>query len=119
MPECHNTNAIFNTYQPSSKEYKAELVRLLKQRDKEHIRYWIHSYENKNGKDYMHVYIQGDSLCSEGIIHFTNATTELKHFKDVKGVSYSGAELSGLQYRIIEDSAKNELEFIHVDDIID
>lgn len=92
---------------------------MIKQRGKEYLRYWIHSYENNNGQDYMRVYIQGDSLCAEGIIHFTNAATDLDNFKKVKGVSYSGAELSGLQYRIIEDSGKNELEFIHLDNIID
>jgi len=117
-PECHNTNPIFDKYQPDEKEYKAELVKYLKKENTDYS-YWIHSYVNKDGRDYLRVYIQNKNLCAQGLIHFTDSAKILAHFKAVKGVSYRGAELSGLKYHIAEDSGKIEIEFIGLKDIID
>jgi hypothetical protein len=107
--KCANTNPVFAQYSPNDNEYKAELIRQLKQRDAATIHYYIDKYTERNGKPFMFILIEGDGLCAKGIIDIKNEN-KLKEFKNVKGLSYSGAEITGFQYFI--DSANWGYNFI-------
>jgi hypothetical protein len=114
-PTCTNTNRVFDQNPPASKEYKRELARSINTAGHNNVRYWIDEYMEKEGKTLMTIYIQGHGLCAKGILDITNSNgnSRLQHYKEVKGGSYSGAELSGLTYDI--DSSHGDYNFIFRD----
>jgi hypothetical protein len=118
MPECKNTNPVFEQYAVDSREYKAELVKQLHATPQDKLEYWVDQYIEKNGKPYMSVFIQAPGLCAKGILDITN-DKDLGNFKSVKGGGYRGAELKGLKYHI--DSSADNYEFVYesVEAIID
>lgn len=120
-PDCKNSNPVFDQNPPSSAIYKRDLARMINKTGHDNVRYWIDEYVAKDGKTFMTVYTQGPGLCAKGILDITNShgNERLQHFKDVKGVSYNGAELSGLAYEI--DSSHGDYNFIfkNVERIID
>ncbi|MHB0755370.1 hypothetical protein [Polaribacter sp. M15] len=68
-PKCNNKNIIFETYEPSSKKYKDELVNQLNRIDRSKLRYWLQKYDEYDGKESLYFNIQGDGLCA--ILHLT------------------------------------------------
>ena len=108
-PECKNTNPIFENYKPTDQEYKAELVKQIHLSDPAKVHYWIDRYKEINKKPFMSVNVQGDGLCATMMIDLKNPN-KLKHFKNVRGLSYSGAEIKGLQY--YTDSSTGVYNFI-------
>lgn len=108
-PECHNYNPRFERYGPKSNEYKAELARQLQLRNFQNIRYFIDKYEEIDGKPFMTVDIIGDELCAKAYIDIKNPN-KMQKFKNVKGISYSGAELAGFQYKI--DTVDGKILFL-------
>jgi len=111
-PECKSTNPRFNEYPPTANEYKAELIKKLQTINLKEAAYWIDKYYIRENTEYMTVFVQGDGLCAKMLLNINNGT-KLEHYKKVKGVSYSGAELTGLKYRI--DSANNTYSFVYED----
>ena len=111
-PECRNTNPVFAKYAPESNEYKAELIKQIKNTPSDKLTFWINKYSKKDSTDYMTVHVQGSALCAMGIFDITHAQS-LGNYKDVKGMSYQGAELRGLKYRI--DSTNGNYTFIFDD----
>ena len=107
--KCKNTNPIFNQYSPDDNEYKVELIKQLKQRDPADIHYYVDKYTERGGKPFMTISIQADGLCAKGILDIKNEN-KLKEFKNVKGLTYSGNEISKLQYYI--DSTFGTYNFI-------
>ena len=107
--KCNNTNPIFDQYSPNDNEYKVELIKQLKQRDPATVHYYINRYIERNGNPFMTVVIQADGLCARGILDIKNEN-KLREYKNVKGLTYSGAEIIGLQYFI--DSANGSYNFI-------
>ncbi len=107
--ECKNTNPIFDNYKPTDQEYKAELVKQIQLSDPAKVHYWIDRYKEINKKPFMSVNVQGDGLCATMMIDLKNPN-KLKHFKNVRGLSYSGAEIKGLQY--YTDSSTGVYNFI-------
>ena len=97
MPDCKNTNPIFDQHAVDSKEYKAELVQQLHKIPAEKLFYWIDKYIEKDGKTFMSIFIQGPGLCAKGILDITNDSS-LEYYKKQKGGGYTGAQLLGLQY---------------------
>lgn len=116
MPHCKNTNPVFDKYPIASKEYKAELVRQLNRQAPGKTRFWIDNYIEENGRKYMGMFVQGEGLCAKGILDITDSTAggfRIKHYKDIKGGGFSGAELDGLNYRI--DSSTGNYNFVLTD----
>lgn len=109
MPECKNTNPIFDRYTVDSKEYKAELVKQLHIVPADKLSYRIDEYIEKEGKIYMSIFIQGPGLCAKGLFDITNDSS-LEYYRKKKGIGYKGAELRGLQYII--DSTNGEPNLI-------
>ncbi len=108
-PKCTNTNPVFEQYAPNSNEYKSELIHQLKLRQPGDVHYWINKYEEIDRKPFMTIYIQADGLCAEGYLDIKNPN-KLQKYKNVKGISYSGAELRGLQYAI--DTINGKITFL-------
>ncbi len=106
---CKNTDPIFDNYRPTDQEYKAELVRQIRLEDPAKLHYWIDRYTEINKKPFMSVNVQGEGLCATMMIDLKNPN-KLKHFKNVRGLSYSGTEIRGLQY--YTDSTTGVCNFI-------
>ena len=106
---CNNTNPVFDKYAPSSIEYKRELTRQINIIGCNRMRYWVDGYNSEGAKEYMNISVHGDGLCAKAILNITTGSG-LAHYKEVKGMSYNGAELRGLQYRI--DSTDGNYNFI-------
>lgn len=108
-PKCTNDNPVFEEYGPKSNEYKGELVKQLQTRHFEGVRYWVDKYVEIDGKPFMTVFIQADGLCAQGYLDIKNPN-KLPQYKNVKGISYSGAEIKGLQYKI--DTIDGKIVFL-------
>lgn len=109
-PECTNYNPRFERYGPKSNEYKAELARQLQLRNFQNIRYYIDKYVEIDGKPYMTVDIIGEELCAKGYIDIKNPN-KMQKFKNVKGISYTGAEIADFQYKI--DTVEGKILFLY------
>jgi hypothetical protein len=109
--ECKSTNLIFNKYQPNSNEYNKELAKQLKITDNSKLIYKFQRYENNNGKDYIYITIQGDSLCAESAIRVLNWDDTLLAIKETKGNGYSGAVLKNLKIESMQEGAKTEFVY--------
>ncbi|MBS1773727.1 MAG: hypothetical protein JST82_12785 [Bacteroidetes bacterium] len=118
MKVCHNTNPIFDKYPIDSKEYTDELVTQISKSSLSTFEYCIEDYEAKNGKEYMLVRIQNDSVCAKMYLDVTNSN-RMENFRKLKGKSYSGAELRGLTFQIQKDSSGHHFIFDDVKRIID
>ena len=118
-PECKNNNPTFDKYVPEAPEYKTELVKQIDNIGKDNIKYWIIGYSEKEGKEFMTIWMQNGSLCAKATLDITGNETDLSQYRKVKGASYSGAELSGLHYTIKKDSTGYNFVFDAVDNIID
>jgi hypothetical protein len=115
-PECKNANPVFDQYAPDTKQYKAELIKQINAHKE--LRYWIDQYVKKDGELYMSIFIQGDGVCAKGLMDITSGKG-LENYKGMKGLSYSGAELKGLKYRIDTAAGGYSLVFESVDWIAD
>lgn len=108
-PECRNENPVFERYGPKSDEYKSELIKQIQSGTHGTIRYWADDYTEINKKPFMKVDVQGDGLCAVTYIDIKNPN-KLQHYKNVKGISYHGAEIIGLQYAI--DTIEGHIVFL-------
>ncbi len=108
---CGNSSPELDKGLPTTKEYKIELARQIK-RAGNSVSYWIGCYVREKNKDYILVFVQGKGLCAKAYLDVTN-NPRMEQFVKVQGRSYSGAELSGLKFKI--DSSANNYEFIFED----
>lgn len=109
MDRCHHPNAIFDKYSITSKKYKKELMEILKRTDSNKVAYYVGSYVVRNGKQFLYIYVKGDSLCANAVLDITN-TTKLDDYKKAKGLYYYGCTLYGLKYKI--DTMREDCSFI-------
>lgn len=117
-PVCESDNDIFNTYEPSTKIYKDELVAQLNTIDNSQLRYWLKSYNNDNGKETLYFNIQGDNLCA--ILHLTMTHwNKLERIREKKGVGRRGAEFTNLTFEIYQDSLRTQFIYKNFDRLID
>lgn len=120
MPDCDNQRAIFNEYSPDDELYKKELARIIDSSfDKTDRDYWIKDYRVVGDREYMDVFIQGENLCAVIPMDITDENKRLKHFKEVKGKSYSGAGLRNLKYTINHTDSTVDFVFNSVGRIVD
>jgi hypothetical protein len=118
MPACKNTDPVFDQFSPGSREYNTELAQQMRKQGAGGLRYWFDRYTERHGKQYITVVIQGDSLCARGEILVLNKAG-LEHMIEMKGKSYSGAELRGLRIRVEQDSGKPVFVYHGLEKIID
>ena len=127
-PACKNSNPIFNNYSPNSEEYKNELAHQLRINKSENISYWFDRYFVENSREFMEIYVQGDSICAKGIIFIRNGSLDklggikrlqLEDLIRVKGGGYQGAELDGLKFEEVRDSLTINFVFKDIESIID
>jgi hypothetical protein len=121
-PECHNTNPVFDQNSPYSKVYKDELIAQLKTVSKEDVRYWIDTYEGRNGEVFLHLFVQGGDLCAKAVLTIPPERDEKLHQKKGNwkhGYGSRGAEVIGLKYDMVQTSETTELIFQGWDGMID
>lgn len=112
---CENNNPIFENYAYDSKEYKSELIRLLKDSEGEKTKFWFGKYLDST---HILVDVQNEKICAKGHLTVEKWEGFMKNLKRVKGVSYNGP-LIGLQYKLVDDPNNPEIIFIRADKIID
>ncbi len=121
-PECRNTNPVFDQHSPYSKAYKDELLARLKTVGSDDPRWWIDTYEGREGKVFLHVFVQGDELCATAV--FTVPPEEAGKLHEKKGnwkhgYGYSGAEVIGMKYDIVQTEGMTELIYRGRERVID
>jgi hypothetical protein len=98
-PNCENRNPIFDKYNINSLEYKTELLTQIEKYGQDNFEYWLNDYIEENGKDYIIVNIQNDSLCAKCMIQ-VNSWNKIEGIRKTKGKGYNGAKLKGLTFSI-------------------
>lgn len=111
-------NPVFDQYIPGEKVYNDELIQRINMIDIRNLRYWLKEYWVKNGQEEICFYIQGDGLCAEMVMKVNN-WSQLEALRKVKGITYRGAEFTGLKYEVLSDSGKTEFIFKSYTSIID
>ena len=117
-PNCNNQNAVFETNLPESKTYKDELVKQLANVDQSKLSYWFQKYEQQNGSEFLHFYVQGDDLCATLVLTMKN-WHKLEHVRDKKGNSYHGAQFTNLKFYIQQDSLSTTFVYQTFEKVID
>lgn len=117
-PKCENKNPIFDEFNIDSEKYKLELLNQINKYGKENLTYWLDSYLEDNGKEYIIVNIQNNYLCAKGMIRVKD-WSKLKGIKRTKGIGYIGAKLKGLSFIIDKDSLKTEFIYKDITRIVD
>lgn len=115
---CKNQDPIFERSSYSSQEYKQELAGRIDKLGMDNLSYWFDSYVQLNGRDYILVNIQNDSLCATGMIQ-VNDWNKMEEIERTKGASYKGAELKGLSFDVTKDPAGVEFIYRTLDRIVD
>ncbi len=115
-PECENSNQIFDKYSFDSEEYKAELISQISKYD--NIEYWFNKYIEEEGKEYLIVNAQNNSICAKAIIQ-VNDWNKIEDIKRTKGLGYRGAKLKGLKFDIEKDSIKTYFIYKDIESILD
>ncbi len=117
--DCKNNNPVFDANTPGSKPYKEELTKQLAKAEKNSLKYWVNSYKEIDGQQYMIVDITGNDLCATAQMAISPEDKKLQDFIKAKGQGFNGAELEGLQYGITSDSEGGHFIFKDVIKIID
>ena len=117
-PVCENINPIFDKYSPEEQEYKTELIHQLSLIDGNDLNYWMDSYKNIQGKEYLGIHIQGKDLCAKTFLRVEN-WSKIEGIKRTKGMGYRGAELVGIKFDVVRDSNQTELVYKGIDYIFD
>jgi len=117
-PDCENTNSIFDSNRVESNTYKKELIKEMDRVGKENLTYWLSSYTEQNGKEFISINIQGDGLCAKGLLQ-VNDWKNIEGIKRTKGVSYNGAELKSLTFDIITNGESIDFIYKNIESIED
>jgi hypothetical protein len=117
MPECRNSNPIFDNFSPDAKEYRSELAKHISHIGAKNLSYWHDKYVKKGGAEYIVVYIQGKDLCAKGEIQVSDWGKISGMRREVSG--YHGAKLQGLDFEVILDSTETNFLFKDTDRVID
>jgi len=112
-------NAVFEKSLPDSKAYKDELVKQIKAADQSSLAYYFNSYEEKDGKEYLDITIEGKNLEAHTLLLIKNWDQTLQPLKEFKGKGYGGSELVNLKFDIVQDSATTEFVYLSASEIVD
>ena len=117
-PQCVNDNPIFDTYEVVSEEYKSELANELSTIDYSTLTYWLYKYVNEEDNEYIIVNIQNDSLCAKAKIEVSD-WIGLEGYRKAKGISYTGAEVKGFKFDVVQNESGTHFIYKSLDAIID
>lgn len=118
-PICNNTNPVFNTFAPDTKQYKDELLKQLERADKTQLTYWLESYQQIGNSPLIYVSVQGGSLCAKLVLTIATSRKGIEGILKNKGEGYIGAELENLKFKIKKDHTSTEFIFQEISGIID
>ncbi len=82
----------------------------------ENLRYWFDRSLQKDGNEFIEIYIQGNELCAKGEILVKDARKR-KGLRSKAG--YRGAELKGVEIITVQDSTGTNFILEKIDRIID
>ncbi len=116
---CRNTNAVFDAYPPSAKQYADELVQQLKLVDKSTLTYWLDAYQQEGNSRQLLVRLQGDGLCAQVPVTIEGSLKGIEQLVANKGMGYRNAELKNLQFDVRQGSAQTKFIFLGVDGVVD
>ncbi|MCH7535075.1 MAG: hypothetical protein IH948_04925 [Bacteroidetes bacterium] len=117
-PACQNKNPIFDSYGIESFEYKDELIKEMNRIGNDKLRFWLSSYYEKDGKEYIVVHVQGADLCAKGEIQVIN-WQKIEGIRAAKGKSYFGAELNRLTFAVLKTDKSIDFIYTDIDRIFD
>lgn len=117
-PECLNENPIFDQHDAHSKIYMDELAKELETIDSQKLTYWLKSYEEKEGKEYLHFHIQGEELCAVLVLEMQH-WVKLLDVREKKGKHYIGSQFTKLEFEIRQQPTKTEFIYQSHGRIID
>lgn len=118
-PECSNTNPVFDKFSPESQEYKAELAKQLALVDTSKLSYWMESFQEVEGAEYIHANVQGDDLCAVMVLSLRGSTVGIEGIPESKGKGFSGSELKDIEFDVVQDSGRTEFIFHSISGLID
>lgn len=113
-----NTNKVFATLNPSSTQYKQELVKQFLDKGTENLKFTFKGLLSITGKDYMQVDINGSGIQAQTMILISN-WKKLEGIKRTKGKSYHGAELAHLQLDIVTNNSGPTFVYRDLEKIVD
>ena len=113
-----NKEPIFNNYKPESKEYRNKLAGIIRSNSND-LTYVFERYIQKNGSDYLEIKVYGDEIAAAAMVLVEQKRNGVNGIIEKKGVSYSGAELYGLELDIIDTPNGATFVFNDLDFIID
>lgn len=116
--DCQNNNPVFTKNAPGSKAYNDELTRQIALKDNDDITYSILNYEEKDGKEFLHIKVEADDLCATAVMVMTN-WNKLEDVKRTKGKGYIGAKLENLTFDVLVTADKTELRYNNLDRVTD
>jgi len=112
------TNKVFTTLDPSSPQYKHELVKEFLSRGTKNFTFNFDGLANIAGKDYMKVDISGGGINAKSLVLINN-WHKLEGIKRTRGISYQGAELKNLQLDLVNVNREPTFVYRDIDKIID
>lgn len=96
--KAKNRELVFETYQPTTKEYKNKLAEKIKENPKDIIYYFKRCFQ-QNKKDYIEIEVNGSDFDANGFVLLNN-WNKLEALKKNNGKGYNGAVLDGLQLEV-------------------
>jgi len=118
-PLCENTNPIFDEHQPTSKEYKLELIKQLSIIDKSKLTYWFKEYTEYDNEELLHFHIQSKELCAILVLNVEQWGRLEQIIREKKGVGRRGAQFTNLQFEIVQDTLSPKFIYKNFSRMID
>ncbi|MFD0748811.1 hypothetical protein ACFQZS_01570 [Mucilaginibacter calamicampi] len=113
-----NSNKTFERLDPSSTQYKKELIKEFLDKGTRNLTFNFQGLANIGGKDYMKVDISGSGIYAKSLV-LINSWNKLEGIKRTKGMGYHGAELADLQLDIVNTNGAPTFVYRDLAKIID
>ncbi|MDR6562585.1 MULTISPECIES: hypothetical protein [unclassified Arcicella] len=111
------SNAVFDKFAPTTKEYKNELASIVKSNPDE-LHYIFNKFIEKDGKEYLDIQIKGEAFEATGLV-LVNSWIKLEEIKSTNGLGYAGAELKGLELVVVPSPSGADLVYKDLEEIVD
>ena len=115
--EQENKNVIFKTHEPTSNEYKQELVQQVMS-NKSDFTYVFNRYLVIDGQEYIEVRFMKKNFVAMALI-LVKDWTKMAQLRKVKGISYKNAEIRGLKFGILTNNPHSNFLYKDHDSIVD
>lgn len=111
------THSVFAQFAPTTKEYKNALAAQIKS-NSDNLTYTFNQMVEENGKNYLTIAVEGPDFNATTLV-LVNNWNKLEGIKRTKGISYSGAELRGLQLEVEDNPSGANLIYKDLEKIVD